>query len=81
MATNSPAVSGIKREAVSSGLREAFLESAPQLILQISIVLKTGILSEILFPGTDAVKKFCNNCTLQQNENIVCMTSLSFRVE
>ncbi len=35
----------IKRETVGSGLFEAFLESAPQLILQCSIILRTGNLS------------------------------------
>jgi hypothetical protein len=45
MTLNFSEVNRIKQEAVVFGLREAFLESAPQLILQISIVLRTGILS------------------------------------
>lgn len=46
MALNFSEVNRIKHEAVVVGLREAFLESAPQLILQISIVLRTGIISQ-----------------------------------
>ena len=46
---NSIVVSKIKREAVTIGLIEAFLESAPQLILQLSIVLRTGYLSKLNF--------------------------------
>jgi len=40
-------VSKIKREAVMFGLYEAFLESAPQLILQMFIILRRGYLSKI----------------------------------
>ncbi len=32
----------IKREAFGSGLFEAFLESVPQLVLQCSIIMRTG---------------------------------------
>ena len=39
----------IKRETVGSGLFEAFLESAPQLILQCSIILRTGNLSNLFY--------------------------------
>jgi len=44
---NLPLVSKIKREAVTFGLYEAFLESVPQLILQMSIVLRRGYLSMV----------------------------------
>jgi len=36
----------IQREVFDSSLWEAFLESAPQLILQTSIIIRTGIASE-----------------------------------
>ncbi len=39
---NSNLIFMIKKEASDSGVLEAFLESAPQLILQSSIVLRTG---------------------------------------
>jgi hypothetical protein len=47
---NDHAVTKIKREALGSGLFEAFLESVPQLILQCSIIMRTGNTS-----------KFCHN--------------------
>jgi len=36
----------IKQLAMGSGLFEAYLEAAPQLILQTSIILRTGVTSE-----------------------------------
>jgi hypothetical protein len=39
----------IKGEAVNFGLYEAFLEAAPQFILQASIILRTGNISELYF--------------------------------
>jgi hypothetical protein len=39
---NAPLIERIKHKALGSGLLEAFLESAPQLILQCSIILRTG---------------------------------------
>jgi hypothetical protein len=38
-------IAKIKQKAMGSGLFEAFLESAPQLILQCSIILRTGVTS------------------------------------
>ena len=43
---NSQLVFKMKKEALDSGLFEAFLESAPQMILQCSIALRTGQTSE-----------------------------------
>ena len=39
----------IQQETVASGLLEAFLESAPQLILQCSIILRTGVICKETF--------------------------------
>jgi len=39
---NADVIRSINEEALGSGLFEAFLESAPQLILQCSIILRTG---------------------------------------
>ena len=43
---NSDLVARIKQEALSSGFFEAFMESAPQFILQCIIILRTGCTSE-----------------------------------
>jgi hypothetical protein len=45
---NSALIFKIKKEASESGVFEAFLESAPQFILQSSIVLRTGNICKIL---------------------------------
>lgn len=44
---NFPLISKLKSEAVSLGHYEAFLESAPQFVLQVSIVLWTGYASKL----------------------------------
>ena len=46
---NSNLIYTMKKEASESGVFEAFLESAPQFILQLSIVLWTGNISKYLF--------------------------------
>ncbi len=46
LANNATLLLKIKREAIISGILEAFLESAPQFILQMTIILKTGNISE-----------------------------------
>jgi len=52
---NHNAIVKIKREAVGSGLFEAFLESTPQFILQCSIIMRTGNASK--FFNRSKVKK------------------------
>jgi len=47
---NSSLVSKIKSEALPSSLFEAFLEAAPQLIFQLSLVLRTGYISKTMEP-------------------------------
>ena len=44
---NSKLVFKLKQEALSSGLFESFLESAPQTLLQCSIMLRTGVTSKL----------------------------------
>jgi hypothetical protein len=44
---NFPLIDKIRREAVTFGLFEAFLEAVPQMILQLSIVLRTGFISKL----------------------------------
>ena len=48
IAENSTLVAKIRKEVSDSGFLEAFLESAPQLILQCMIVLLTGNISKLL---------------------------------
>jgi len=45
---NAKLIFEMKKEALVSGLFEAFLESAPQMLLQCSIVLRTGVTSKFL---------------------------------
>ncbi len=49
MNKNSSLILRIKQEALGAATFEAFLEAAPQLILQSSIVLRTGNISKCLF--------------------------------
>jgi hypothetical protein len=44
---NFPLIIQLKGEAVSLGLYEAFLEAAPQFVLQLSIVLRTGVIGKL----------------------------------
>ena len=46
---NANLILSVKEEALGSGLFEAFLESAPQFILQCSIILKTGNMSKFFY--------------------------------
>jgi hypothetical protein len=52
----------IKQRALNSRLFEAFLESAPQLILQCSIILRTGYTSNY---GQTKYTLKEDNCNLQ----------------
>ena len=47
--SNTTLILRIKNEALGSGLLEAFLESAPQFILQLFIILSTGQISKNFF--------------------------------
>ena len=49
LSVNNDLVSKIKREALSLGIFEAYLEAAPQLIFQLSLVLRTGYVSCKIF--------------------------------
>jgi hypothetical protein len=44
--SNYDLVNSIKKTATSAGLYEAFLEAAPQFILQMTLILRTGNLSK-----------------------------------
>ena len=68
LAENQQLVNRIKAEASSFGFFEAFLESTPQFILQLSIVLRTGNISKII----DKLKK--NICG--KNQHICCGCNL-----
>jgi hypothetical protein len=46
LSINNALVSRIKSEALPLGLFEAFLEAAPQLIFQLSLVLRRGFISK-----------------------------------
>ena len=48
---NAKLISLMTKEVVGSSVLEAFLESAPQVILQSYIILKTGNFSKNLFIG------------------------------
>jgi len=48
--TNSNGMFLMKKEALDSTILETFLESVPQLILQSSIVLRTGNISKYALP-------------------------------
>jgi hypothetical protein len=48
LAPNNGIINKIKFETLSSGTLEAFLESAPQLIFQCSIIFRTGSTSKLL---------------------------------
>jgi hypothetical protein len=53
LAQNSSLIDIIQKEALGMGILEAFLESAPQFILQCSIILRTGNI------GKESLKGFC----------------------
>jgi hypothetical protein len=48
LSSNAALAFSLKQTTLRSGLIEAFLESAPQFILQCSIILRTGLTSMIL---------------------------------
>ncbi len=52
---NAPLITSIKRKALGTGLFEAFLEAAPQFVLQSFIILRTGKASMKLF---NIIQKF-----------------------
>ena len=45
---NHDLVASIKEEALFDGLFEGFLEAVPQFIFQLSIILRTGVISKFL---------------------------------
>jgi hypothetical protein len=55
---NALLIERIKHKALGSGLFEAFLESAPQLILQCSIILRTGNTSNFILQNGVFLKLF-----------------------
>ena len=61
-------VTKIKQQALGSGLFEAFLESAPQLILQSSIILRTGVTSKC-YPMVLPNESFHSKCSLKTIAN------------
>ena len=63
--SNTTLILRIKNEALGSGLLEAFLESAPQFILQLFIILSTGQISKNFFTENLLLVKLLLGATIK----------------
>ena len=79
LAENTSIIRKMKKNAFEAGVYEAFLESAPQFILQSSIVLRTGIICKYFeikyYPNKGHRKMRVNNLVTNMHKSYWKKTS------